>query len=33
MNFDDNTFDVVILTEILEHIPDNRIAASEIIRD
>jgi SAM-dependent methyltransferase len=32
MDFDDNKFDVVILTEVLEHIPDDKLAAKEIIR-
>ena len=32
MEFDDNQFDIVILTEVLEHIPDDKLAAKEIIR-
>ncbi|MCJ7483448.1 MAG: class I SAM-dependent methyltransferase [Thermodesulfovibrionales bacterium] len=32
MTFGDERFDVVILTEVLEHIPDDKKAAREIIR-
>jgi SAM-dependent methyltransferase len=32
MDFPDNIFDIVILTEVLEHIPDDKKAAKEIIR-
>ena len=30
--FDDNTFDLVICSEVMEHIPDEKKAASEILR-
>lgn len=32
MNFDDNTFDCVLLNEVLEHVPDDIQALSEILR-
>ena len=32
LNFNTNLFDIVILTEVLEHIPDDKKAAKEIIR-
>jgi SAM-dependent methyltransferase len=32
MDFADNMFNIVILTEVLEHIPDDKKAAKEIIR-
>ena len=32
MDFEDNSFDIVILTEVLEHIPNDVKAAQEIIR-
>lgn len=30
--FDDNTFDGILCTEVLEHIPDDRLAARELAR-
>lgn len=32
LNLDNDTIDIVILTEVLEHIPDDRKASSEILR-
>lgn len=32
MDFQDNMFDIVICTEVLEHIPDDKKAAKEILR-
>lgn len=32
MSFDDNTFDIIFLTEVLEHIPDDKAAVAEIKR-